>query len=84
LNQAAPEAARAHMHALGYAVHNNVHFLNVRALAVQRTAGNLRTCDLDLSAEEHIFRTNFASGHVVSPHLFVALNRIGCAKAQSR
>ena len=34
-----------------------------------RATGNLRTRNLDFSAEEHIFLTNFASGHVVSPHL---------------
>lgn len=66
-NCPASQTACADVHPLRNPVYDNVHAFDVRTLTMKTAARNLRTRNLDFSAEEHVFVTNFTSGHCLSP-----------------
>jgi hypothetical protein len=65
LNGSALQTARANVHAARDAIDDDVHLLDVGALAVEGATRNLRTRDLDLSAKEHVFFTNLTFSHML-------------------
>lgn len=62
-NLTGTQATCANMHSLRGAVNNNLNLLDICLLLCKCTARNLRTCNSDLSAEEHILLANLTLSH---------------------